>query len=296
MISDKINTSLTNIDFNINKSLERLAENQMQKGVSSQQYTITGVNELAVMLSDALGNMQNQMGMGSGKGKGKGKGQGQGEGQGFQLSDIIKKQESLNEKMKEGSDKGKKEGEKGKDGSSGKGEQGEGEGNGEGENGEGGKNGKNGTKDGKGEGEGEGNNEDMNGELYEIFKQQQMLRQQLQDKLSKEGLNGKGGDLLREMEGVEQQLLDKGFNERTLERMLNLKYELLKLDEANFKQGQDSKRESQTNKTQFQNTKRVSIEDIIKYFNTTEILNREALPLQQEYKQKVQDYFKKSND
>jgi hypothetical protein len=132
--------------------------------------------------------------------------------------------------------------------------------------------------------------------LFEIFKQQQQLREQLQDKLSKEGLDGRGGDLLKKMEGIERQLLDKGFNQRTLEKMLNLEYELLKLEEADFEQGQDTKRESQTNYRDFNNIKPMSPEDIKKYFNTTEILNREALPLRQEYKEKVQTYFKKGND
>ena len=40
----------------------------------------------------------------------------------------------------------------------------------------------------------------------------------------------------------------------------------------------------------------ISTDQIKKYFNTTEILNREALPLRQEYKAKVQSYFKKNND
>ncbi|MFT7036569.1 MAG: hypothetical protein ACJA2S_005101, partial [Cyclobacteriaceae bacterium] len=205
--------------------------------------------------------------------------------------------ESLSEKMKEGVEKGKK-GEKGKEGQGeekGKGN-GEGEGEGEGEgDGEGeGKNSESG-RDGN-SGEGKGDSEDMNGELFEIYKQQQQLRQQLEDRLSKEGLNGNGGDLLREMEGIEQQLLDKGFNERTLERMLNLQYELLKMDKADFEQGQDTKRESKTNRSSYQNKLRLSPEDIKKFFNTTEILNREALPLRQEYKQKVQTYFKNKND
>lgn len=302
LISTKINESLTNVEFNLEKSLDRLAQNQFREGISSQQYTVTGANELANLLSDLLNNMQMQMpGMGSGSGKGKPKpGQGQGQGQGFQLPDIIEKQESLSEKMKEGMEKGKegesgKEGEKGKEGDGGKEGEGKGkgeDGGGEGEgNGQGGENG----RDGKA-GEGEGDNEDMNGELFEIYKQQQQLRQQLEDRLSKEGLDGKGGDLLREMEGIEQQLLDKGFNKRTLEKMLNLKYELLKLDKADFEQGQETKRESRTNRKAYDNTLRLSPEDVKKYFNTTEILNREALPLRQEYKQKVQTYFKTKND
>tara|TARA_A100000171_G_C2140463_1_gene155213 strand:+ start:17564 stop:21025 length:3462 start_codon:yes stop_codon:yes gene_type:complete len=316
MISEKINSTLTEVQYNIDKSLKRLAENQMRQGLSNQQYTVTGANELAILLSDALNSMQNQMqsmGQGQGQGKGKGQGQGQGQGQGFQLPDIIKKQESLGEKMKEGM--GKKPGESGGEGKSGNGEKGEGQsgessgsegengrsgqsGEGEGKDGEG-KNGENGkgSQDGEGEnGDGEGYNEDLNGELYEIYKQQQQLRQQLQDKLSKEGLKGTGGNLLKEMEQIEQQLLDKGFNERTLEKMLNLQYELLKLDKADFEQGQESRRESTTNRKQFTNSLRSNPEEVKKYFNTTEILNREALPLKPIYKERVQDYFKQDND
>jgi hypothetical protein len=304
MLSEVINEALTEVEYNINKSLENLAENQMRQGISNQQYTVTGSNELAALLADMLSNMQMQM-QGQGSGQGKGKGQGQGQGQGFQLPDIIKKQESLSEKMKDGMGKKPGEGEKGKEGEGKEGQgqgQGEGEGQGQGEGegqGEGqGKNGKDGKgKDGKGEGEkGTGESENNDGELYEIYKQQQQLRQQLEDKLSKEGLNGKGGDLLKKMEDIEDQLLDKGFNQRTLEKMLNLQYELLKLEEADFEQGQDTKRESQTNRNKYNNTLRLSPEEVKKYFNTTEILNRESLPLRQDYKQKVQSYFKNKDD
>ncbi len=305
MISDVINESLTDVSFNLEKSLERLAENRVRNGIASQQYTVTGANELAILLSDLLGNMQNQMQMSSpGKGKGMGKGQGQGEGEGFQLPDIIKKQKSLSDKMKEGMGKG--------EGSNGEGQDGKGGGSGDGSNDEnskgkedGGKGQTGKGKDGKGgkdgkegkEGEnGEEYNEDLNGDLYEIYKQQEQLRNQLKDRLSKEGLDGKGGDLLREMEGIEQQLLDKGFNQRTLERMLKLEYELLKLDEADFEQGQETRRESRTNRRNYNNSLRLQPEDIKKYFNTTEILNREALPLRQNYKTEVKKYFNGKND
>jgi hypothetical protein len=300
LIGSKITSSLTEIQFNLDKSLERLAENETRQGIGNQQYTITGANDLAVLLSDILSNLQMQMSMGMGSGSGKGKpSPGSGSGQGFQLPDIIEKQGGLNDKMKEGMEKGEKgskgEGE-GEGEGKGKGEgegEGKGEGEGDGKNGNNGKNGEEGNKNGK---EGNGNSEKMNGELFEIFKQQQELRQQLQDRLSKEGLNGNGGKLLKKMEGIEQQLLDKGFNEGTLKEMQNLKYELLKLDKADIEQGQETRREAQTNLNDFQNNIRLSPEEIKKYFNTTEILNREALPLRQDYKTKVQDYFKEKND
>jgi len=290
LIGTQINSTLTEIQYNIDKSLERLAENQTRQGIGNQQYTVTGANDLAVLLSDILGNMQMQMQMSMGSGSGKGTpSPGAGSSSGFQLPDIIKKQEGLSEKMKEGINKGKK-GEKGDGEGEGEGD-GEGSGDGNGEDGENGRNGEKGnTKEGR------GSSEDLNGELFEIYKQQQDLRNQLQDRLSKEGLKGKGGNLLKKMEGIEQQLLDKGFNQNTLQQMLNLKYELLKLDKADLEQGQENRRESHTNKRDFRNNVQLAPEDIKKYFNTTEILNREALPLRQDYKNKVQDYFNDGND
>lgn len=290
MLGNQINSTITEIQYNIDKSLERLAQNQGRQGIGNQQYTVTGANDLAVLLSDLLNNMQMQMQMAMGAGGGKGNPSPGSSGEGkFQLPDIIKKQEDLNEMMKEGLEKGQKEGE-------GQGEgEGEGDGDGDGKDGKSGKDGQKG-KDKDGSKQGDGQSEEMSGELFEIYKQQQLLRQQLQDRLSKEGLKGPGGDLLRRMEGIEQQLLDKGFSQNTLQQMLNLKYELLKLDKAELEQGQESRRESTTNRRDFRNEIRLSPEEIKKYFNTTEILNREALPLRGDYKIKVQDYFKNSHD
>ncbi|TDA71146.1 hypothetical protein E0702_18600, partial [Halomonas marinisediminis] len=75
-----------------------------------------------------------------------------------------------------------------------------------------------------------GNSEQMNGEIYRIYQQQQQLRQALQDMLNKKGLNGAGNNLLKEMEQIELDLLNKGFTNKTLEKMMHLKHELLKLE------------------------------------------------------------------
>lgn len=306
LISEKINESLTNVSFNIEKALEQLAENNSRMGIASQQYIITGANELAILLSELLGNMQSMSMSMSGQGKGKGQGKGQGQGEGFQLPDIIQKQKSLGEQMGKEMGKGDKgeDGEEGKEGKSGKGENGQGKSGQKGQEGEGGDGGDNGANGNGGSGNKDNNSdqngsqetEDLNGKLFEIYKQQQDLRNQLKDRLSKEGLDGQGGKIIKEMEGIEQQLLDKGFNQRTLERMLNLQYELLKLEEADLEQGKETRRESRTNRQNFNNNLRLSPEDIKKYFNQEEILNRDALPLQLEYKKEVQKYFNKDND
>ena len=196
----------------------------------------------------------------------------------MQLPDIIMSQEELNKQMKEGmkkNDKGKEQ--EGDDGEKGK----EGEG----------KDGKEGRQQGKGAGSGE----ELNGELFEIYQKQQQLRQALEDKIGKEG-KGLGEGLIKDMEEVELDLLNKGFTNQTLQKMMQLQHQLLKLENATFEQGEDQKRKSKTNKTQLSNSSKNSLNLAKQYFNTTEILNRQALPLQQEYKKKVQTYFKKRND
>jgi hypothetical protein len=198
---------------------------------------------------------------------------GQGNGQDIQLPDIIMSQEELNKEM----EKGLKKGEEGqpKD-----------------------QNGNNQSKnsDSKQDGQGKGNNEEMNGELYEIYQKQQSLRQQLEDKLGKAGEQGDGRNILKKMEEIELDLINKGFTNQTLHKMMDLQYQLLKLENAAFVQGQDEKRQSETNFNQFKEDVKDAIPTAREYFNTTEILNRQILPLQQVYKKKVQEYFKKDND
>ena len=119
MISEMINKEITNVYFNIDKSLDQISENALYQGVATQQYTITSANNLADFLSNMLDNMQMQM-MGSGSGQ-QGEmpmpGQG-GQGGEMQLPDIIMSQEELNKQMQEGLEKegNKGEGEKGENG------------------------------------------------------------------------------------------------------------------------------------------------------------------------------------
>lgn len=281
-LSELVNTKITDVYFYIDKSLEQLSENLLYQGVASQQYTVTSTNELASFLSDILDNMESDLNPASGEGSGKGQGEGSGKG-GQQLSDIIMSQEELNKQMQEGLKKGSAD-QNGKEGK---------EGN-EGEDGNSGT--KKGGKDGSGspnsEGESEGDLENMNGELYKIYQEQQQLRQALENKLKELGVPNDGQRLLKDMEKIESDLINKGFTNQTLQRMLNLQHQLMKLENATFMQGEENKRESNTNKEDFDNTTNDQIPTAKEYFNTKEILNRQALPLQKVYKKKVQDYFR----
>ena len=105
-ISSKIQGDISNAHYNLDKSLENIAENRIQQGMTNQQYTMTSANNLADLLSDMLQNLQNKN-PGSGKGKGK-------EGE-LSLPDIIKQQQGMMEKMKDGMNPQKGEGKKGKE-------------------------------------------------------------------------------------------------------------------------------------------------------------------------------------
>lgn len=275
-IAENVTKEIGNVHYNLDKALESLVETQIPKGLSHQQYTISSANKLADFLSDILNGMQMQMQMdGSGTG-GKPK---PGQGQGMQLPDIIKKQEGLGEKMKGGIKKGEKPGD-GKEGE-------------KGEKGKSGKTGKSGSSGNEGENgeDGEGNA----GEIMKIYQEQKQLREALQNALEKEGLGGNGQNALDQMEQIEKQLLNKGFNNETLQKMLNLKYELLKLDKAVQQQGEEKKRQSQTNKKEFNNQSNALPTALQDYLNSIEILNRQSLPLRENYNQKVQQYFKKDD-
>jgi outer membrane phospholipase A len=122
------------------------------------------------------------------------------------------------------------------------------------------------------------------------------LRQALEDRFAKDGEINTAGELIRAMEEIELDLLNSGFTNLTLQKMMDVQHQLLKLENATFMQGQDTKRKSQTNTTEVNQTKKSQLSTAKEYFNTTEILNRQALPLQNHLKKKIQEYFKSTND
>lgn len=287
-IADEVTKEVGNVQYNVDKALETLAEANVTKGVSHQQFAITSANRLADMLASTLNSMQMSMQMqmsGSGIGKSGMPMPGSGGKGGMQLPDIIKKQEGLADKMKDGMKKGDKPGQKPGEQNGG----GEQEGS-DGKDGKGGKNGKSqNNKDSKPDQDGEDGEGDAK-QIMEIYKEQKQLRDALENELKKKGMGGNG--TLEQMKQIEKQLINKGFNNETLQRMLNLKYELLKLDKALQQQGEEQKRQSETNKKEYQNTSNALPKQLQDYLNSIEILNRQTLPLRENFDKKVQDYFK----
>ncbi|SEP92182.1 DUF4175 family protein [Flavobacterium urocaniciphilum] len=269
-LSDLVLKEVEEIHYNLDKSIENLVATNRGKGISHQQFTLSSANKLADMLSNVQNDMNMSMSSSGGAGKPK---PGQGKG-GKQLADIISQQKGLGDKMKDGQPKpgdGKKPGDGQKPG----------QGKKPGEQGEGGSQGIDG-KDGEGDA----------GKLLEIIKEQQELRESLEKELEKNGMGGNGQNAVKQMKDLEKQLINKGLTQENINRAMQINHELLKLETAMKQQGQDSKRESNTNKKDFLGTNKPLPPALLNYLKSVEILNRQSLPLQPNFNNKVQQYFK----
>ena len=296
-LSEFVNQQITDVYYNMDKSLESLSENQIYQGVSYQKYVLNASNELSNFLADILDNMQQSMQAGAGKGQGD---------PGFQLPDIIKGQGELKEKMEGMGQSGQGNPQDGK----GNGKEGQGNEKGSGKKGETsgsaqeGNKGENGTS-----GEGAGNQNGMNGnangqegttekelqEIYEIYKQQQILREQLEQQLFdmiKNDDRQLGEKLIKQMEDFENDLIENGVTQRTRNKMNVIEHELLKLENATLSKGKKSERESNSNTQLFNNPVLTKPSILQQYENDIEVLDRQALPLHQNYQNKVKEYFK----
>ncbi len=279
-LEEDINAELTEINYGLNQALERLADNDIEKGISSQQYVFKGANTLADMLSDILDNMQAELSMSMGSGS-----SGRpvpmpkpGGGSGQQLSDIIMSQKQLAKKLGEGKETGESQS-KGQEGE--QGESGDAKGN-------------SGSEQQGGDEEGSGTEQEL-ARQYEIYKQQEEIRNRLQNLIKQGDVDVQARDLLNKMDEIEEALLASGGN-RAKRQMEDLIQQFLKLETAEQEKDRKTERESETNIRNYTNEVQTNIPEVRSYFNTDEILNRDELPLELEYKKKVINYFNKEND
>ncbi|MBT8284658.1 MAG: hypothetical protein KJO71_04670, partial [Muriicola sp.] len=273
-IAEFVNEQITEVYYNIDQSLESLAEGQSYQGASYQQYVLTAANNLADFLANVLSNMQQSLSQGQGSGQ---------QQDGFQLPDIIKEQQGIQDSMnsKKAGEKGKKreKGEKGEEGD--EGEEGKGsEGGEEGESGE------------------EGYGDQDLGELYEIYKQQQLIRGKLEQQLETlilEEDKELARRLAKQMEDFEKDLIENGITQRTIDKANRIQQQLMKLENAAMEQGEKEERESEQGKKEYDRPLIKKRSDFLPEEGVDEILRRQVLPLQEFYKERAKMYFKKDD-
>ena len=71
-IQSFVTRELTNMKFYMDESVQQLRDRRLSMAASKQQFAMTSMNNLALMLSDVLKNMQQQMNAMAMPGKGKG--------------------------------------------------------------------------------------------------------------------------------------------------------------------------------------------------------------------------------
>jgi len=281
-ISAIVNREINAIHLNMDKTVKALAERNTGESTMRMQSTMTSVNNLALLLNEALEQMQQQMKQqqkeSQAKKAGKCKKPGSGAGKnpsksGTPASSMRKLQEQLNQQlkdMKEAMEKGQKPGEKPGD--------------------------KKGQKPGSGLGQNGQSGTSMPGSSEQFAKmaaQQEALRRQMQslmDKLKNKGKNP-GGDLANMMEETEKELVNKQITNQTMQRQQEILSRLLESEKAEREREQDEQRKSNEAKNQnlsnpgeFLEYKRMKEKEM-------ELLNTVPPSLTPYYKEKVNNYF-----
>jgi hypothetical protein len=104
-IQSTVNNEVSSINNHIDQALGNLGERRTAEATNNQQYAMTSMNNLALMLSDALDQLQNSMNKGK-SGKGKGKQQ--------SVSELAKMQQQLNKNMQKAREQMQQQGNQGK--------------------------------------------------------------------------------------------------------------------------------------------------------------------------------------
>ena len=281
-ISERINSEISEVFFNIDKSLERFTNLQINQGLAAQQYSLTASNNLANLLSDILSSMEMELSPGQGEGD-------------MQLPDIIMSQEQL-QKEAQGSKSESSEGSSSNKGQENQGSEGKQRVDESSSSGNSEKQGSNKGKSQSSDGESYFDSEESGQSIMSLYQKQQKLRNALELLLKERGFVPGANNVLEQMKKIEQSLINQGVTGENISLIKDLKYELLKLEVALNERGQDERRESKTNNELFTPTSSEVIESLRQKFNSRELLKRQTLPLQDEYLKRVLDYFKRKYD
>jgi hypothetical protein len=210
-IQSAVNKEVTAINSMIDQALDKLGDRRTAEALRNQQFAMTSMNNLALMLSEALDQLQKQMNKSKG-GKGK-------SGQ-PSLSQLSKMQQKLNENMQKARQQMQQQGQ----------QQGQ----------QPGQQGKN-SKQGQGPG--------MSEQLARLAREQQLIRQTLQQisrEQKKDGTGDAGGldKISKEMEQTESDLVNRKITDEALKRQQQIQTRLLEAEKAEQQREQDQKRES----------------------------------------------------
>ncbi|WP_420458702.1 DUF4175 family protein [Neolewinella sp.] len=262
-IESFVTEKVTEIRGNLSETVSELEERHTPQAANLQQRTMTGLNDLALMLSESMEQMQQQMA---------------GQMQGQQQCQAPKNQG-------QGKQGGKPSDNPGSDGKPGSQEQ---EGIGEDMEGL-----KEGLKKGEGGAAGGGSAE----EFAKMAARQAALRRALEEKQQERQQNGEGKDglleqLIDEMNAAEEDLVNKRLTEETLLRQQDILTKMLEHERAEREQKMDEQRKSETAEQQRRELP-PNLEEYIKQRRAeVERFQRVTPQLRPYYRTLVDEYFR----
>jgi hypothetical protein len=264
-ISSFINREVTKMRENLDRTVSAYSQRNLGEVRYRQQSAMTSANNLGVMMSEILKQMQMEMQSSSGK-KGSKNNPGKGKGNSGKqpkkgMGDLKKMQEELNKQLREGMNKQQQQG---------------------------------GNKPSEQQGM-------SSQDFARMAAQQQAIRQQMQKLMNemgakeKEGMGGNKAmqEMQRMMEQTEKELYNKQLSSEMIQRQQEIMTRMLESEKAEKQREQDKKREADQAKEKNQ----TAPPDFSPYFKQkqkeTELLQTIPAELQPYYKLKAKEYFNK---
>jgi len=208
-IQSTVNQEIAGINDHIDEALQNLGDRVTPEATRNQQYAMTSMNNLALMLSEALDQLQNSMSKGK-SGKGKGKQQSVGE--------LAKMQQQLNQNMQKAREQMQQQGSKGNQGKS-----------------------QNGNNENISEQLAKLARQQQ--EIREAL--QQLNREENKDGT---GSLGNLDKISQQMEQTERDLVNRRISEEAIKRQQQIQSRLLEAEKAEQQREQDQQRESHAGK------------------------------------------------
>ena len=260
-IESIVNEEISSINQNIGKALEDIGERRTANATSRQQYVMTSYNNLALLLDEALKQMQmamaNQM---PGKGNcenpgGQGKNPSPGK-MGKMQDEMGKKLEEMMKQMEKGQQKGGQ---------------------------------KPGMKPGMG-------NQGMSKEIAKMAAEQAAIRREVERMAQELNQKGKGEgsglqDIASEMEELEKDLVNQELTRESILRQQDIMTRLLESEKAMREREYDDKRESNTPGSYEPSNPENYLEYKRQKSREVELLRTVPADLKPYYRDKVNDYF-----
>lgn len=275
-LSSMITEELNDLSYNLDKSMFYSEERKTRTLSQHQQYAMTSYNNLALMLSEVLDQMQQQAKMnmpGNGSCNNPG---GQGSGQGQQQMTMEQMKDALKNQI------GKMKGGQKPGGEEGKGQEGNGMGEIPG-------------------GEQGGTPQLSPKEKAKMTAEQGRLREslkQLKEELNKDGSGAGNGldDVIKELDKLQNDLLNNQVGNDYVRRQEDIYTRLLESEKAIRERGYSEERESQEGKNQEDGNLKEFTEYNKKKESEVEFLRSVPIGLRKYYKSLANDYFNAVNN